>query len=80
MMFRIDRDGMYLDCKAEQENDFATPASDMIGKTIYEVLPQETAEQRMAYITRTLATGEIQIFEYQLPNHGELRDYEARWL
>jgi PAS domain S-box-containing protein len=78
MMFRIRRDGMYLDCKAEQENDFATPASDMIGKTIYEVLPPEAAEQRMAYITRTLTTGEIQIFEYQLPNRGELHDYEAR--
>lgn len=78
MMFRIRRDGVYLDCKADQETDFVMPPGDMIGKTVYEVLPPETAEQRMAYIERTLETGEIQIFEYQLLNQGELRDYEAR--
>ncbi len=78
MMFRIHRDGTYLDCKADQESDFAVPAQAMIGKTVYDVLPSEAAQQRMAYIERTLQSGEIQIFEYQLLNQGELRDYEAR--
>ncbi len=78
MMFRIRRDGVYLDCKADQESDFALLPSTMIGKTVYEVLPPETAQQRMTYIDRALETGEIQIFEYQLLNRGELRDYEAR--
>ncbi|XGV99689.1 MAG: PAS domain S-box protein [Leptolyngbya sp. BL-A-14] len=78
MMFRIRRDGVYLDCKADQESDFVIAPSNMIGRTVYEVLPPEIARQRMSYVERTLATGEIQIFEYQLLNHGELRDYEAR--
>jgi PAS domain S-box-containing protein len=78
MMFRIRRDGVYLDCKADQENDLILSSSDMIGKTVYEVLPPETAKQRMTYIERTLETGEIQIFEYQLLNRDEWRDYEAR--
>jgi PAS domain S-box-containing protein len=78
MMFRIRRDGVYLDCKADQESDFVLLPSHMIGKTVYEVLPAAVAQQRMAYIERTLETGEIQIFEYQLLNQGELRDYEAR--
>ena len=78
MMFRIRRDGVYLDCKADQESDFALAPSDMIGKTVYEVLPLAVAQQRMAHIEQTLKTGEIQIFEYQLHNRGELRDYEAR--
>ncbi|MBW4581504.1 MAG: PAS domain S-box protein [Tildeniella nuda ZEHNDER 1965/U140] len=78
MMFRIRRDGMYLDCKADQESDFAILPSSMIGKTVYEVLPPAAAQQRMDHIERTLETGEIQIFEYQLLNREELRDYEAR--
>lgn len=78
MMFRIRRDGVYLDCKADQESDFAILPGSMIGKTVYEVLPPAAAQQRMAHIERTLETGEIQIFEYQLRNRGELRDYEAR--
>ena len=78
MMFRIGRDGTYLDCKADQESDFAVPSNEMVGKTVYEVLPPEAAAQRMLYIERTLATGDIQIFEYQLLNRGERRDYEAR--
>ena len=78
MMFRIRRDGVYLDCKADQESDFAVLPSNMIGKTVYEVLPPDAAQQRMAYIERTLETDEIQIFEYQLLNRGERRDYEAR--
>ena len=78
MMFRIRRDGVYLDCKAEQESDFVLSPSHMIGKTVYEVLPPAVAQQRIAYIERTLETGEIQIFEYQLHNQNEQRDYEAR--
>src|SRR5579883_1056905 len=78
MMFRIHRNGTYLDCKAEQESDFVIPSDGMIGKTVADVLPPDVAQQRMEYIERTLATGEIQIFEYQLLNQGEPRDYEAR--
>ncbi len=78
LMFRIHRDGTYLDCKADQDSDFAVPPAEMIGKTVYQVLPPEVAQERMYYIEQTLKTGKTQVFEYQLMHHGELRDYEAR--
>ncbi|MBD2067121.1 PAS domain S-box protein [Leptolyngbya sp. FACHB-671] len=66
LMFRISRDGTYLDCKAERDGDVLLPPSQLIGKTVYEVLPPDLAEQRMHYVEQALKTGEIQLFEYQL--------------
>ncbi|NJN59957.1 MAG: PAS domain S-box protein [Leptolyngbyaceae cyanobacterium SL_5_9] len=66
LMFRISRDGTYLDCKAERDGDVLLPPSQLIGKTVYEVLPPELAQQRMHYVEQALETGKIQLFEYQL--------------
>ncbi|NJL35756.1 MAG: PAS domain S-box protein [Leptolyngbyaceae cyanobacterium SM1_4_3] len=66
LMFRIGRDGTYLDCKAERDGDVLLPPSQLIGKTVYEVLPPDLAQQRMHYVEQALKTGKIQLFEYQL--------------
>jgi PAS domain S-box-containing protein len=78
LMFRIRRDGTYLDARSDKPDDMALTPEAMIGHTVYEVLPPEIARQRMHYVERTLQTREMQIFEYQFPVQGELRDYEAR--
>lgn len=78
LMFRIARDGTYLDFKADHEQDFAFTPDEMLGRTVYDVLPPEVAQQRMHYIEQALTTRETQIFEYPLLNHGENRDYEGR--
>lgn len=78
LMFRIHKDGTYLDCRADRESDFAIAPSQMLGRTVYELLPPELAQQRMYYVTQALQTGKPQTFEYQMLNHGEMRDYEAR--
>ncbi len=78
LMFRLSRDGTYLDLNAQSDRDLAVTRTQMFGKTVYDVLPPDVAQQRMHYIERALQTGNIQIFEYQLLNRGRLHDYEAR--
>lgn len=78
LMFRIRQDGTYLDARADQASDLAIPPQAMIGRTVYEMLPPEVAQQRMHYLKLALETGETQLFEYQFLVHGEWRDYEAR--
>ncbi len=78
LIFRIRRDGLYLDAEAIAEQDFAIPPEDMIGKSVYDLLPPDVAQQRMYYVAQALQTGKLQTFEYQLLNQGEVRDYEAR--
>jgi PAS domain S-box-containing protein len=71
LMFRIHRNGTYLDCKTERDDDTLIPAQELIGKTVYDVLPPDLAQQRMDYVQRALETGDSQHFEYQLQlNHS----------
>jgi PAS domain S-box-containing protein len=73
LMFRIRRDGTYLDCKAEHDDDTLMPPEELIGKTVYDVLPPALAQQRMEYVEQALTTGKSQRFEYQLR-----MDYSSR--
>lgn len=76
LMFRIRRDGTYLDCKAERDGDTLLPPQELIGKSVYDVLPPDHAAQRMYYVEQALKTGEIQSFEYQL-NLGQGTEAES---
>ncbi|MDX2216162.1 MAG: PAS domain S-box protein [Oculatellaceae cyanobacterium bins.114] len=73
LMFLIHRDGTYLDCKVDDDNTSLLPAHELIGRTVYDVLPPDLAQQRMAYIEQALKTGKMQRFEYQLHLDGSDR-------
>lgn len=77
LMFRLDHEGHYLDYKADLSEFHDQPGS-LIGKKIGDNSPSEFAQLVMKYIEKTLYTGEIQVFEYQLPVAQTLQDYEAR--
>jgi PAS domain S-box-containing protein len=78
LMMRISRNGIHLDIKPSQEGASLLPIADLIGKSFFEVLPPEIAQQRSYYIEEAFQTGEIQIFEYQLLVDGIWREEEAR--
>lgn len=78
LMIRLNQDGVYLDFHVPKGMQTVAPISEILGKTEYEVLPAEVAAQRMQHVKQALQTGEIQIFEYQLPLEGEMRHEEAR--
>jgi PAS domain S-box-containing protein len=78
LMFRISRQGDYLDYKPAKALNLFVPPSEFLGKTIFDVLPAELAQQMSRQIERALLTGEVQIYEYQLPINGKMRQREAR--
>ncbi len=78
MMFRVDRDGYYLDFKPSKVFEpFATPA-EFLGKCVVEALPEDIAHGIMAHIRRAVDTKETQLLDYQLPTPDGSRRYEAR--
>ena len=77
-MFRIGREGTYLDYIAPKEFELLAPPDEFLGKMVYEVMPPKIAQQIMGHFQRALQTGETQTFEYQLFQNGQQRDYEAR--
>jgi len=77
LMFQLDKNGTFLGYKGARE-DLYVEENAFLGKNIVDVMPPNIAAQAKQYINRTLATGDIQIFEYQLKIHDRLRDFESR--
>ncbi len=78
LMFRLSRSGVYLDYHTAAD-DLYDPSGYIIGRSIEEVMPPDLVPVVYENIEKTLATGTMQTFEYQLslPERG-LRDYDAR--
>jgi PAS domain S-box-containing protein len=79
LMFRMNRQGVFLDYKANINDLYAQSEPTLIGQRNRDIAPPEFADLIDRQIDATLKTGTLQIFEYQLsiPGRG-VRDYEAR--
>jgi PAS domain S-box-containing protein len=77
LMFRMTRDGVYLEYKGRAE-DLAVPPDQLIGASAHEILPRDVADPLVEGIRRAIDTGEIVTGEYRLALDGRLRDFEAR--
>src|SRR5688572_28074709 len=79
LMFRIQRDGRYLDYHAVSTSELALPPEQFLGRRILDVMPSEMAQISMAYLHRTLESGTEQVFEYTLSGKkNAVRYFEAR--
>jgi PAS domain S-box-containing protein len=79
LMFRLDRQGVFLDYKADIKDLYTRSEPTLIGKRNRDITPSEFADLLDRQIQITLETGTLQTFEYPLPipDRG-LREYEAR--
>ncbi len=80
LMFLFNREGIFLDCKRNAAN-LLVPPEEFLGRKVTEVLPPELALNSLHYIAETLRTGQIYIFEYELPSgDNEIHHFEARYI
>jgi PAS domain S-box-containing protein len=77
LMFRISRDGEYLDFKGDGAN-LAIAPENIIGNNLRYLLPDDVALQSLHAIAKTLDSQTLQSLEYQLSTPLGLRNYEAR--
>ncbi|MEI6046177.1 MAG: PAS domain S-box protein, partial [Chloroflexota bacterium] len=78
MLFRLNRDGVFVNYKASQDDKLLVNREDIIGRSVSEILPPYLAGKVLDYIEKTLQTGKLQILEYQLEIKGTLSFFEAR--
>lgn len=78
LMMLIRRDGIFLDFLPSKDLESVYPADQIVGKSLYEVLPAEVAEARLYHVQQALQTGETQFHEYQMSFGGEVRYEESR--
>ncbi len=78
LIFRLNREGIYLDCHAENVSDLVVPAHELLGKKVPEILPAPLAQLIEQHIAQAHSTGLIQTLEYELPINDQSRYWEAR--
>ncbi len=79
LIFRMDRQGVFLDYKADIRDIYAQSEPTLIGRRNRDISPPEFADLIDEKIHAALSTATLQTFEFQLPiPHRGQRDYEAR--
>jgi DNA-binding CsgD family transcriptional regulator len=78
MLFRMSRDGRYLDFKPAHQLRPFVPPEQFLGRTVAQVLPDAVAGDVMSAIGAALSSGETQTYEYELPLDDGPHGYEAR--
>ena len=78
LIFRISRDGVYLDYKDASTIPLLLEPSEFLGKNVFDVVPEHIARGTMESIEKTARTHEPVIFHYQLELDGNINYYEAR--
>lgn len=78
-IFRINKEGRFIDLTINNEQDLATKADQLVGKTLHEIWPTSIADEYLEFVHQALQTGEVVTYEYQRADQlGKLSFYEAR--
>ncbi len=80
MLFRIRRDGLFLDYHAPAGAVLYAPLEVFLNQKLEDVMPAEVARTGMQAIEESLNSNHMVIFEYGLQVSGETRHYEDRIL
>jgi PAS domain S-box-containing protein len=78
MMMRVNTDGIFLDFLPSKSMESFVHPDEVVGRSVYEVLPLDVAAGRLYAVEQALETGETQVHEYQLPIQGEIHYEESR--
>ncbi|WP_461456515.1 ATP-binding protein [Methanothrix sp.] len=77
-IFLLDKEGNFLDYRAQNSSILYAPAELFMGKNIHSIMPQDLVELTMNNLGLARQSGKMQVFEYQLPTNGETKHFEAR--
>lgn len=78
LIFRINAEGILLDCQVEDPARLFRPPQEFLGRSVREIFPEQLAAEAEALVRESLATGQLQSLEYRLSKTGETEWYEAR--
>ncbi|HCT29817.1 MAG TPA: hypothetical protein DIW31_03565 [Bacteroidales bacterium] len=80
LMFRFNREGVYLDLHSYNKNDLVIDSSRILGNSIKDFFTEEFSNTIIVNINKCIDTGSLQTFEYEVPLKGEVNHFEARMI
>ncbi len=78
LMIVLDSEGRYIDIFTGNPYLLIAPADELLGRTIHEVMPVESAQPIQDVIDRTLNTRESQYYEYDLGKGNNKKWFSCR--
>jgi PAS domain S-box-containing protein len=80
LIFELNAAGVILNFKPRARMELEFPQVLYIGQTLHQIYPKSLADQLLMMVGRTLATRQLQVWEYQSPFGGESSLREARFV
>jgi len=80
IIFRINKNGEYIDVKTSSEDELAKPKEDLLKKNINDVFTSDVSSLILDTIRKAIATRKIQVVEYELAVPVGEKSFEARIL
>lgn len=77
-MYLISSDGHVLALKARKENELAVFGSEIVSKTLEQILPKELAIKTKQLVEQAIENEEVQVYEYEYNVLNKIRHYESR--
>ena len=77
-MFRVSKEGRFLDVKAPDGFLLPVPIHEWMGAKLQDIFPPQEALSSMYRIDRVMKTGEMHGYDYKLRVGDDLRHYEGR--
>lgn len=74
----IDENGTYVDIYGEDQEALALDVNQLVGQSLFDVMPEQEAQKFMDVLRDTLETDQTHIIEYELQVLRGLRMFEAR--
>lgn len=78
LMFIIDKDGVYLEMHNENQEHLQVSIDEILGSTVFELLPAPLNQKIFDLIQRVLANGQMESINYELSVPDGTRYYEGR--
>ena len=78
LMFRVGRDGTYLDVHADDDAGLLLSPEELLGSNVRDILPAPVADALLACVAHALETGAMSSVEYELEIDGVERCFESR--
>lgn len=77
-VFLLDREGRYLDYHAPAGARLYAPPEEFLGRRMRDVFREFNGDEHQRHLDQTLATGQLQLYEYEAGTPDDRRYYEVR--